>query len=166
MIVLGIDPGTANTGFGVISSDGRVVRALAHGSVKTRPRDDMAIRLAQIQRAIEELIEEHRPDAVALESLFIGANPRTILAVGQARGVVLASCGVRGIASSEYAPAQIKSALCGSGRADKQQVGRVVTMTLALREQPRSDHAADALAVALCHAWSSRAHAVLARAGS
>ncbi len=164
MIVLGIDPGTANTGYGVIESDGREARAIVHGTLVTVPADDVATRLAQIQQAISEVIDAHRPDAVALESLFIGANPRAILSVGQARGVILASCGQRGITSAEYAPAEIKSAVCGNGRADKRQMTRVVSLTLALREQPGTDHAADALAVALCHAWSARARSRIAGA--
>lgn len=161
MIVLGIDPGLANTGYAVLRIDGREARAVTHGAIVTPAKQDPARRLATIQREIVALIEAHRPDAMALESLYIGANPRAILSVGQARGAVLAACGTHGIESAEYAPAEIKVAVTGSGRAGKDQIIRMVTLTLALRDAPATDHAADALAVALCHAWSSRARARL-----
>ncbi len=101
------------------------------------------------------MLARHAPDAAALESLFIGLDPRAILAVGQARGVALAACGAAGVASAEYAPAQVKRAVCGFGRAPKEQVGRMIVAILGLEGQPPSEHAADALAVALCHAWSA-----------
>ena len=164
MIVLGIDPGTASTGYGVISFDGRASRALAQGTVRTGPREAPEQRLAAIQSAIEELIAAHAPAAVALESLFIGANPRTIMSVCQARGAALAVCGAHGLTCTEYAPAQVKTTVCGFGGAGKQQVMRMVRQLLALPGPPESDHAADALALALCHAWSARAGERLAQA--
>src|SRR5438309_181409 len=110
VVVLGIDPGLACTGFGVVRIEGRRVTALAHGDIATRPRDDPAERLHRIHLGMVEVLELHAPDTVALESLFIGLDPRAILSLGQARGVALAACGAAGIASSEYAPSQVKRA--------------------------------------------------------
>jgi crossover junction endodeoxyribonuclease RuvC len=154
VVVLGIDPGLACTGFGVVRVEGQRVSALAHGDIPTRPRSDPAERLFLIHTGITEVLALHAPDSAAVESLFVGLDPRAILAVGQARGVALAACGAAGIASAEYAPAQIKRAVCGSGRAPKEQVGRMISVILRLEGTPPSEHAADALAVALCHAWS------------
>ena len=164
MIVLGIDPGTASTGYGVISFDGRDSVAVAQGTVRTGPRESPERRLAAIQAAIHDLIVAHAPVAVALESLFIGTNPRTIMSVCQARGAALAVCGAHGIVCTEYAPAQVKTTVCGFGGAGKQQVMRMVGQLLSLPAAPESDHAADALALALCHAWSARAGERFARA--
>jgi crossover junction endodeoxyribonuclease RuvC len=154
VVVLGIDPGLACTGFGVVRVEGQRVIALAHGDIPTRPRLDPAERLHRIHAGIAEVLALHAPDAAAVESLFIGLDPRAILSVGQARGAALAACGASGITSSEYAPAQVKRAVCGSGRAPKDQVGRMISVILRLEGTPPSEHAADALAVALCHAWS------------
>jgi crossover junction endodeoxyribonuclease RuvC len=154
VVVLGIDPGLACTGFGVVRVEGQRVSALAHGDIPTRPRSDPAERLHRIHCGIAEVVAMHAPDEAALESLFIGLDPRAILAVGQARGVALAACGAAGLPSAEYAPAQIKRAVCGSGRAPKEQIGRMITVILRLEGAPPSEHAADALAVALTHAWS------------
>jgi crossover junction endodeoxyribonuclease RuvC len=154
VVVLGIDPGLACTGFGVVRVEGQRVTALAHGDISTRPRADTAERLHRIHASMAEVLALHTPDSAALESLFIGLDPRAILAVGQARGVALAACGAAGVASAEYAPAQVKRAVCGSGRAPKEQVGRMITVILRLEGEPPSEHAADALAVALCHAWT------------
>jgi crossover junction endodeoxyribonuclease RuvC len=156
MIVLGIDPGLARTGFGVVAADGSRVRLLAQGAVTTAAGLDTGTRLASIAAAVGELVERHRPDAVAVESLYVGANPRAILAVGQARGAALAACGRSGVPSAEYSPAQVKTAVCGYGRAEKGQVGRMVAAILGLAAAPASEHAADALAVAICHLAASR----------
>jgi crossover junction endodeoxyribonuclease RuvC len=164
VIVLGIDPGTASTGYGVISFDGRDSRALAQGTVRTGPRAAPEQRLAAIQEAIHDLIATHAPVAVAFESLFVGANPRTIMSVAQARGAALAVCGSHGLACTEYAPTQVKTTVCGFGGADKAQVMRMIKQLLSLPAPPESDHAADALALALCHAWSARAGERFARA--
>ena len=127
-------------------------------------REPVEQRLAAIQGAILELIATHAPAAVVLESLFIGANPRTIMSVCQARGAALAVCGAHGIACTEYAPSQVKTAVCGNGAAGKDQVMRMIKQLLSLPAPPESDHAADALALALCHAWSARAGERFARA--
>jgi len=150
MIVLGIDPGTASTGFGVVSSEGSQLRALAAGVIETPPGIAVECRLADIHAGIGELIDRHRVDAVALEELYFGANVRTAFAVGQARGVMLLAAGQRGLPTRSYTPQQVKSAVCGNGRAGKDQVGRMVVRLLGLQDVLSPDHAADALAVAVC----------------
>ncbi|MCW3017174.1 MAG: crossover junction endodeoxyribonuclease RuvC [Solirubrobacterales bacterium] len=151
MIVLGIDPGLANTGFGVVCRRrGRLV-ALDGGVITTKPETAPELRLAHLYAEICALLTAHQPDAVALESLYFGANVVSAMAVGQARGVILLAAGQRGLGCHGYTPQQVKSAVCGSGRADKDQVTRMVQSLLSLPEPPRPDHAADALAVAVCH---------------
>ncbi len=152
MIVLGIDPGLANLGFGVVRrSSGRLV-ALDGGVIRTNAGVAPELRLADIQERVAQLISAHGADAVALEALYFGQNVRTAFAVGQARGVVLAAAGARGVACHDYTPQQVKGAVCGSGRAAKDQVIRMVQALLSLPPEPLADHAADALAVAICHA--------------
>jgi len=152
VIVLGIDPGLANTGYGVVQRrSGRLV-ALDGGCVETRPEAAPERRLSAIHTAIADLLLRHEPDAVALEALYFGQNVQSALAVGQARGVVMLAAGQRGIRCHDYTPQQVKGAVCGSGRAEKDQVQRMVQALLGLTELPRPDHAADALAVAICHA--------------
>ena len=156
MNVLGIDPGTASTGYGVIRIEGSRMRALEHGVVKTAAGAPPAERLATIYRRVCDLIAAHEPSAAALEDLYVGANPRTVLAVGQGRGAVLAACGVAGLAAESYPPAEVKSAVCGFGRADKLQVQRMVGAMLGIDATALADHASDALAVAICHGVRSR----------
>jgi crossover junction endodeoxyribonuclease RuvC len=150
MIVLGIDPGTADTGFGVVHSAGSRLRALAHGVIQTRAGVPLERRLTDIHNAVGELLDQHQPDAIAIEELYFGANARTAFAVGQARGVVLLAAGQRGVPAHSYTPQQVKGAVCGHGRADKRQVATMVTRLLGLSAPPQADHAADALAVAVC----------------
>ena len=152
MCVLGIDPGTANTGYGVVARRGGRLVALDGGCITTSPQLAPERRLATIFARVDDLIDEHAPDAVALEELYFGTNAGSALAVGQARGVVMLAAGRRGIPCSGYTPQQVKGAGCGSGRADKDQVSSMVQVLLSLAEPPRPDHAADALAVAICHA--------------
>jgi crossover junction endodeoxyribonuclease RuvC len=152
VIVLGIDPGVANTGYGVVAShQGRLV-ALDGGVIETAPGQDAAARLATIHAAVARLIDDYRPDALAVEDLYFGANARSAFAVGQARGVVLLAAGQRQVLTASYTPQQVKAAVCGSGKADKDQVQRMVQALLSLTDIPKPDHAADALAVAICHA--------------
>ena len=165
MIVLGIDPGMAETGYGVIAVEGSRMRALDHGVVATAARLPAARRLAAVHERIAELIARHAPDSAALEDLYVGANPRTILSVGQARGAVLAACGLAGLEAAGYPPAEVKKSVCGFGRADKGQMLRMVTAILGLDPPPATDHAADALAVAVCHATRARASTRVAVAG-
>jgi crossover junction endodeoxyribonuclease RuvC len=150
MVVLGIDPGTANTGYGVVHGAGSRLRPLESGVIETRAGVALERRLADIHARVGELIERHGVDAVAIEELYFGANVRTAFAVGQARGVVLLAAGQASVPSRSYTPQQVKAAVCGSGRADKDQVGRMVARLLGLADVPRPDHAADALAVAVC----------------
>jgi crossover junction endodeoxyribonuclease RuvC len=152
VIVLGIDPGLANTGYGVVERRGSRLVALDGGVITTRAETAAELRLAQIHAAVDALLDEHAPSAVALEQLYFGQNVRTAFAVGQARGVVLLAAGQRGLPCASYTPQQVKGAVCGSGRAQKDQVARMVQALLGLAEEPRPDHAADALAVAICHA--------------
>jgi crossover junction endodeoxyribonuclease RuvC len=164
MIVLGIDPGTANTGYGVIESAGSRLRALEDGLIATSPGIPLERRLADIHARVGELLERHAADAIAIEELYFGANARTAFAVGQARGVVLLAAGQRGVPSRSYTPQQVKGAVCGSGRADKDQVARMVARLLGMATPPATDHAADALAVAICHLNRAPLTAALARA--
>jgi len=152
MVVLGIDPGTANTGYGVVARSGGRLVALDGGTIETSARADAGARLAQIHARVGELLDEHRPVAMAVEDLYFGTNARSAFAVGQARGVVILAAGQRGVGCASYTPQQVKSAVCGSGRAAKGQVQRMVQRLLALEELPAPDHAADALAIAICHA--------------
>ena len=165
MIVLGIDPGIASTGYGVVARRGGRLVARDGGVIETASRTAPERRLAAIFDGIEALLEEHAPDAVALEELYFGANTSSALAVGQARGVVLLAAGRRGIACSGYTPQQVKGAVCGSGRADKGQVIRMVQTLLALPAPPAPDHAADALAVAVCHANGAPLRGAMGAAG-
>ncbi len=164
MIILGVDPGVAATGFGVIAVEGGRMRPLEYGVIATSASRPLGLRLGEIHRRIAELIARYRPDAVALEDLFVGGNPRTILSVGHARGAVLAACGLAGVESAGYPPAEVKATVCGFGRADKSQVERMVRAILAVDAPRVSDHATDALAVAVCHAHVARARRVLAGA--
>jgi crossover junction endodeoxyribonuclease RuvC len=161
VVTLGIDPGTANTGYGVVARLGGRLVALDGGVIETSRRAQPAARLAAIHGRVCELIAEHRPDAVAVEDLYFGTNARSAFAVGQARGVVLLAAGQHGLDCASYTPQQIKGAVCGTGRAGKDQVQRMVQALLALAELPRPDHAADALAVAICHANSAPMRAAL-----
>jgi crossover junction endodeoxyribonuclease RuvC len=151
MIVLGIDPGLANTGYGVVARRAGRLVALDGGCIETPAALSAERRLAAIHERICSLLDEHGPDAVALEELYFGANARSAFAVGQARGVVMLAAGQRGIVCTGYTPQQVKGAVCGTGRAAKEQVGRMVQALLALPAPPSPDHAADALAVAICH---------------
>jgi crossover junction endodeoxyribonuclease RuvC len=150
MVVMGIDPGTASTGYGVVQSVGSRLLDLADGVIQTQPGTPLERRLADIHTRVGELLDEHLPEAVAIEELYFGANVRTAFAVGQARGVVLLAAGQRGVPSHSYTPQQVKAAVCGHGRAGKDQVARMVAQLLGLPAPPSPDHAADALAVAIC----------------
>src|SRR5665213_202884 len=164
MIVLGIDPGLANTGYGVVrSTAGRLV-ALDGGVIETRAGVAQERRLADIHAAVDALLAEHEPQAMALEQLYFGQNVKTAFAVGQARGVVMLAAGRRGMACESYTPQKVKGAVCGNGRADKEQVARMVQALLGLQAPPRPDHAADALAVAICHVSCARRSRALAGA--
>jgi crossover junction endodeoxyribonuclease RuvC len=150
--VIGIDPGTASCGYGIVhASDGRL-RAIDHGWWTTAAGERPELRLKTIFDAVAELIEAHRPDAVVLEESFVGADARIALSVGQARGAVMVAAANAGVECAEYSPARVKQTVCGYGRAEKQQVQKMVKAILSLQAAPTPTHAADALAVAICHA--------------
>ena len=155
MKVLGIDPGTAACGFGIVHESGGRLRASCHGWWRTPPAVRLELRLHAIFESVGGLISEQAPDVVALEESYVGADARIALSVGQARGAVLVAASSAGVECFEYAPARVKQAVCGYGRADKTQVQRMVKAILGLDELPRPHHASDALAVAICHALAS-----------
>jgi crossover junction endodeoxyribonuclease RuvC len=154
VIVLGIDPGTARTGYGIVSREGSSVQLLDYGCFETTNDRPLWDRLVLIHAAIDELIVTHAPVAVGVERLFFNKNVQTAFAVGQARGVVLLAAGQHGLPVAEYGPHEVKMAVTGYGRAPKDQVQRMVQMVLGMSEIPRPDDAADALAVAICLAHS------------
>jgi crossover junction endodeoxyribonuclease RuvC len=161
MRVLGVDPGSRATGYGVIEIEGATPRARACGVI--RPRESsLALRLVQIQDELADLIREWRPDCAALESVFAAKNVRSALLLGHARGAALVACGRAGLEVSEYAPAEVKAGVVGYGRATKPQVQQMVIALLALQGVPAFD-ATDALAVGLCHANGLRLRTAIAR---
>jgi crossover junction endodeoxyribonuclease RuvC len=166
MLVLGIDPGTASTGYGLVRSSGSRLEAVAEGVIRTRAGAPAELRLADIHTRVGDLLDIHRPDAMAIEELYFGANVQTAFAVGQARGVVLLAAGQRGVPACSYTPQQVKAAVCGNGRAAKDQVGRMVARLLGLSAVPAPDHAADALAVAICDLNRAPLARALAAAGA
>jgi crossover junction endodeoxyribonuclease RuvC len=157
VIVIGIDPGTANTGFGVVRTVGERMVALDGGVIETA--EDMRVeqRLGRLHESLGELIRWHEPSAMALEDLFFGKNVSTALSVGEARGVAMLAAARHAVPCFDYTPQAVKKAVCGSGSADKGQVQRMVASLLGLPEPPAPDHAADAFAVAICHAGAAAA---------
>jgi crossover junction endodeoxyribonuclease RuvC len=151
MRVLGIDCGTERTGYGVIDSDGRDHRLVSAGVIRTRTSDALETRLLEIARGLREILHAHRPAAVAVEQVFHAANPKTALKLAHVRGVALLVAAEAGLELGEYSPLEIKVSVVGYGRAEKEQVQLMVGSLLAL-SQPLAEDAADALAVAICHA--------------
>lgn len=160
MIVLGIDPGYAIVGYGVIEYNGNKFRVLEYGSIETKAGSEFSDRLLKIHYGMEDLIKRFSPDAVAVEELFFNTNTKTALKVAHARGVVLLSGALSTAEVFEYTPLQVKQAVCGYGRADKNQVQQMVKVLLNLEKVPKPDDTADALAVAICHAHSYNLHHV------
>ena len=154
MKVVGIDPGTAACGYGIVHKNGARLEGIVLGCWSTRAAEPMELRLKTIYDGVMGLIAEHAPDAVAMEESFVGADARIALSVGQARGAVLVAAANAGIPCTEYAPSTVKQAVCGYGRAEKAQVQRMVKSILHLDEMPNPNHADDALAVAICHAMA------------
>jgi crossover junction endodeoxyribonuclease RuvC len=150
--VLGIDPGTAACGWGIVHEKGGRVRAVEWACWRTPAGRRPELRLKTIFDGVKELVKEFAPDAVVLEESFVGADARTALSVGQARGAVMVAAADLGVECAEYAPARVKQTVCGYGRAEKAQVQRMVMAILGLKQPPTPHHAADALAVAICHA--------------
>lgn len=158
-VILGIDPGTAITGFGVITEEQGGVKTLDYGVIRTPASDPLHIRLVSIYEALGELIARHKPAAIAVEELFFSKNARTALSVGHARGVVLLAAAQSGADLAQYKPSEVKQAVTGYGAADKRQVQEMVKLLLGLDSVPQPDDAADALAVAICHMHSARLQA-------
>lgn len=156
MIILGVDPGTAITGYGVLQSDGDDLKVVDYGAITTPADWLMPRRLQHIYAELTTLIARHQPTDAAVEKLFFSKNVRTALSVGQARGVALLAAAQAHLAIHEYTPLQIKQAVVGYGRADKNQIQQMVKMLLQLDVIPQPDDAADALAIAICHAHSAR----------
>ena len=167
ILVMGIDPGVASTGFGIVRLAGGQMTAVDGGVIEAPPGAPLETRLARIHSELEQLIAWHEPAAVALEDLYFGKNVRSAIAVGQARGVAMLAAGQRQVPCFDYTPQAVKMAVCGTGTAAKRQVQQMVGALLGLARTPESDHTADALAVAICHAGHARtAHALEPAAGS
>jgi crossover junction endodeoxyribonuclease RuvC len=164
-VILGLDPGTASTGFGVISVVGNRLQALDYGVMQTPAGMVLEKRLELIFTDMNELLAKHHPSATAVESLFFNVNVRTALAVGHARGVTLLACSRAGCEVYEYTPQQIKQAVVGYGKATKEQVMEMVRVLLGLPAPVKSDHAADALGVAICHAHTTGIREGIRKAG-
>lgn len=156
MVILGIDPGLAHTGWGVVETRGSACRARAYGCVTTTAAEPIDVRLGRICRTLSEVIEKYGPTELAIESIYFGENTKSAIATAQARGAAIVACSTAGLSVGEYTPMQIKQAVVGTGAADKHQVTYMVRSILALDHDPRPDHAADALAAAVCHANVTR----------
>lgn len=164
---MGIDPGTANLGFGVIRVEAGRMVALDGGVIETSATDPIERRLAKIHAGLAELVEWHRPSALAIEDVYFNQNVTSALKVGQASGVTMLAAAQRGVECFAYTPQAIKRAICGSGAAGKRQVQKMVAVRLGLSEIPQPDHAGDALAVAICHGGTvGRRNAVAAATGA
>jgi len=159
MRILGVDPGSRALGYGIIDFGGGTagarLKAVAHGTLRPPAGEDLAVRLAALQKGLLAVLKEYEPEAASVESAFVAVNPRSALILGHARGVVLASLASVGLSVAEYTPSQVKSAVAGTGRADKKQVQSMVQVLLKLDRPPAQD-AADALAAAICHAHGNR----------
>ena len=166
MLAIGIDPGTAITGYGVVreEQDGSL-QVVDYGVIQTSADDAMPDRLVQLYQQLKEIINLHSPQSAAVEKLFFARNVRTALSVGQARGIALLALAESGVSIAEYSPNEIKQAVVGYGGADKHQVQKMVQALLELENIPHPDDAADALAVAICHLHSARMRALEEDAG-
>lgn len=156
MVILGIDPGLAHTGWGVVETRGPACRARAYGCVATEAGEPIDVRLGRIYGELRHVIERYGPTELAIEGVYFGENTRSAIATAQARGAAIVACSTAGLSVGEYTPMQIKQAVVGTGAADKRQVAYMVRNVLALDHDPRPDHAADALAAAVCHANVTR----------
>jgi crossover junction endodeoxyribonuclease RuvC len=161
VLVLGIDPGLATTGYGLVRETESGLRAVTYGVVTTAPRQSLPQRLQQLYRELTALIQHYQPDEGAIEELFFSRNVRTAMSVGQARGVAMLALADAELPVTDYTPLTIKQAVSGFGGADKLQVQATVKMLLRLESVPRPDDAADALAVAICHHHSVRLNRML-----
>ena len=160
MIILGVDPGLAHTGWGIVETRGSLCRARAYGCVATTSSQPLAERLGAIFSELTDVIERFGPTQLAIEKIFFGENVRSAMATAQARGAAIVACAQAGLVVGEYTPMQIKQAVVGTGAADKRQVIYMVRNVLELDHDPRPDHCADALACAICHANLARTQAL------
>lgn len=156
MRALGIDPGTATTGYGIVDSLAGREKLVYYGTIRTAAGVDMPTRLYRIKGELDRLLQEYQPDVVAVEELFYHRNSKTVITVAQSRGVVLMTAAAAGLPIAEYTPLQVKQSVVGYGNADKRQVQIMVQRILAMNEMPRPDDAADALAIAICCLHSYR----------
>lgn len=149
-LIIGIDPGLASTGWGLVEARGSKLVHIAHGEIRTAPSEPRSARLLAIFNTVEELLDRHKPAAAAMEALYFAKNITSAFPVAEARGVILLAFARAGLEVTEYSPPVIKQAIVGTGRAEKRQVQEFVKLLLGLKEIPASDHAADALAAAIC----------------
>ncbi|MCU0640753.1 MAG: crossover junction endodeoxyribonuclease RuvC [Candidatus Margulisbacteria bacterium] len=156
MLTLGIDPGTATTGFGLVRQQADKLAHVSCGVITTTPKESTQDRLRKIHAEIKQLIATHKPTHMAVERLFFGTNTKTAIAVAQARGIVLLTAAECGVPVIEYTPLEVKVAVTGYGKAEKKQIQQMVKLLLKMPEVPRPDDAADALAVAICHLHSHK----------
>ncbi len=165
MLILGLDPGSRFTGYGLIDRQGSRLACVDHGRIAL-PRSALPVRLAHLVHELESLVREHRPDVAVLESLYHGVNPRSLIVLAQARGALVATLAVRGLEVHEYSPAEVKTAVVGHGRADKEQVAHMVKLILRLGAVRLPPDASDALAVAICYAQRLRLDRLGGRKGA
>lgn len=158
MIILGIDPGIAIVGYGVVDFDGYKFTPIEYGAITTPAGQKLTDRLRDIYESVGTLIEKHKPDAFSIEELFFNTNVKTAISVAHGRGVCILAATVLNVPVFEYTPLQIKQAVAGYGRAQKGQVQRMVTQMLRLNAVPKPDDVADALAIAMCHGYSAQYH--------
>lgn len=163
MRIVGVDPGIANSGYGLIEAEGNDLRLVGHGTIVTGASEAFPDRLLKIYREFEKLLDSAKPEVCCVESIFFAKNAKSAFQVGHARAVFMVCAAQRGIPVYEYTPPQVKKALVGAGRAEKEQVQYMVKALLRMAEIPKPDHAADALAVAICHANSIRFHTLIGR---
>jgi crossover junction endodeoxyribonuclease RuvC len=156
MRILGIDPGIGRCGWGVVEAQGSKLGVQGYGCIETSPKKEIPLRLKEIYEEISKIIKTHKPDALAIEELFFNTNAKTAFIVGQARGVILLAAAKNNLLISIYTPLPVKMALTGYGHAEKNQVGKMVKALLVLKDVPKPDDTADALAIALTHAFSSK----------
>ena len=165
MLVLGLDPGLATTGYGLVDGDGQRLEMVACGAIITAPGQPIAQRLVDLFRQLNVILDSYHPDVAAVEELFFCTNARTAIMVGEGRGVALLALAEAGLDVAEYTPLQIKQATTGYGKAGKAQVHEMVRLLLNLSDIPRPDDAADALAVGICHLHSSRLNDLIRESG-
>jgi len=163
VVILGIDPGIAITGFGIISYEGNKLKPIHYGCIRTAANLPLSFRLKKIFNEIEILIKDYNPQETAIEEIYFNSNAKTAFAVGQARGVALLAMAKSNLNASGYTPLQVKQAVVGYGRADKLQVQNMVKALLCLTKIPKPDDVADALAIAICHAHSRKMNLVGSR---